>query len=50
VRCVADERQALEQLCRCLTRPSLVNERVEFNAVGRVALKLKAPGAMAPRP
>ena len=27
VRCAADDRQALEQLCRAITRPALANER-----------------------
>jgi hypothetical protein len=32
VRCGADDRQALEQLCRYITRPALSNERVQTNA------------------
>ena len=28
VRCAANDRQALEQLCRTITRPALANERV----------------------
>ena len=40
VRCAADDRQALEQLCRYITRPALTNERVQTNAAGRVVLKL----------
>jgi len=43
VRCGADERQALEQLCRYITRPALANERVQTNAAGQVVLKLKTP-------
>ena len=43
VRCGADERQALEQLCRYFTRPALANERVQTNAAGQVVLKLKTP-------
>ena len=43
VRCGADDRQALEQLCRYITRPSLANERVQTNAAGQVVLKLKTP-------
>jgi len=31
VRCDADERQRLEQLCRYITRPALANERVQIN-------------------
>jgi hypothetical protein len=49
VRCDADERQALEQLCRYITRPALANERVQCNAAGQVVLKLKTPGATALR-
>ncbi len=41
VRSSADDRQALEQLCRCITRPALANERVRANAAGQVVLKLK---------
>jgi len=41
VRCKADERQALEQLCRYITRPTLANERVQANAAGQVVLKVK---------
>ncbi|HRD84021.1 MAG TPA: transposase [Rubrivivax sp.] len=41
VRCSADDRQGLEQLCRCITRPALANERVQTNAAGQVVLKLK---------
>jgi len=44
VRCGADDRQALEQLCRYITRPALANERVQTNAAGQVVLKLKTPG------
>ena len=49
VRCAADDRQALEQLCRYITRPSLANERVQTNAAGQVVLKHSRPlGATAP--
>ena len=41
VRCSADERQGLEQLCRYITRPALANERVQPNAAGQFVLKLK---------
>ena len=34
VHCGADDRQALEQLCRYITRPALANERVQTNAAG----------------
>ena len=43
MRCAADDRQALEQLCRYITRPALANERVQTNAAGPVVLKLKTP-------
>ena len=43
VRCGADERQGLEQLCRGITRPALANERVQTNAAGPVVLELKTP-------
>ena len=32
VRCAADDRPALEQLCRYITRPALANERVQTKA------------------
>ena len=41
MRCAADDRKALEQLCRYITRPALANERVQTNAAGQVVLKLK---------
>ena len=41
MRCGADDRQALEQLCRYITRPALANERVQTNAAGQVVLRLK---------
>ena len=43
MRCGAEDRQGLEQLCRYITRPALANERVQCNAAGRVVLKLKTP-------
>ena len=43
MRCGADDRQALEQLCRYITRRALANERVQTNAAGQVVLKLKTP-------
>jgi len=43
VRCSADDRRGLEQLCRYITRPALANERVQTNAAGQVVLKLKTP-------
>ena len=41
VRCDAEDRRSLEQLCRYITRPALANERVQVNAAGQVVLKLK---------
>jgi len=32
--CGADDRHALEQLCRYITRPALAKERVQTNAAG----------------
>ena len=43
VRCGADERQALEQLCPYITRPALANERVQANAAEQVVFKRKTP-------
>lgn len=43
VRCAADQRQALEPLCRYITRPAIANERLSVNHVGQVVLKLKTP-------
>ena len=43
VRCDAEDRKGLEQLCRTITRPALANERVQCNAAGQVVLKLKTP-------
>ena len=45
VRCGADDRQALEQLCRYVTHPALANERVQTNATGQVVLELKTAGS-----
>jgi hypothetical protein len=39
----ADDRQAREQLCRYITCPALVNERVRTNAAGQAVLKFKTP-------
>ena len=41
VRCGADQRQALEHLCRYITRPVIANERLSVNHTGQVVLKLK---------
>ena len=43
VRCGADDRRGLEQLCRYIRRPALASERVQTNAAGQVELKLKTP-------
>ena len=43
VRYSADERRSLKQLCRYITRPARANERVQCNAAGQVALRLKTP-------
>jgi hypothetical protein len=43
VRLPADDRQALEKLCRYITRRALANERVQCNAAGQLVLKLKTP-------
>lgn len=43
VRCGTDDRQALEQLSRYITRPALADERVQTNAAGKGVLKLKKP-------
>ena len=47
-RCAAVDRQALEQLCRYITRSALANESVQTNAAVQVALKLKTFGATEP--
>ena len=41
VRCAADDRQGLEQLCRYITRPAISNERLSVNRAGQVVLKLE---------
>ena len=43
VRCSAEDRQALEQLCRYIMRPALADERVQTNASVQMVLKLKTP-------
>ncbi len=43
VRCEAEDHKRLEQLCRCITRPALSDERMQCNAAGQVELKLKTP-------
>ncbi len=44
MRYVADDRQALEQLCRYINRLALANERVQTSAAGQVVLELRTPG------
>jgi hypothetical protein len=42
--CVAaSRRKRLEQLCRHITRPTLPDERMQFNAAGQAVRKLKVP-------
>ena len=41
VRCEADDRQGIEQLCRYITRPAIANERLSINSKGQVVIKLK---------
>jgi hypothetical protein len=41
VRCEANDRQGIEQLCRYITRPAIANERLSVNREGNVVLKLK---------
>jgi hypothetical protein len=43
VRCGTDDRRALEQLCRYITRPALANERIQTNAAGQLVPRLKTP-------
>jgi Putative transposase len=39
----AGQKKTLERPCRYITRPALVNERVQVNAACQVELKLKTP-------
>ena len=43
VRCDANDRQGIEQLCRYITRPAISNQRLAINRQGNVILKLKTP-------
>ena len=43
VRCGAEQRKQLEQLCCYITRPALANERLSRNGKGQVVLRLKSP-------
>ena len=38
VRCDANDRQGIEQLCRYITRPAISNERLAINREGNVVL------------
>ena len=49
VRVEARDRNRLEQLSRCITRPALSHERVRLNAAGQVELNLKTPWRYGPR-
>ena len=42
VRCGADQRKALEHLCRYITRPAIANERLKCNRAGQVVLQLNS--------
>ena len=39
---LGDQRKALEQLCRTITRPAIANERLKRNRAGQVVLQLKS--------
>ena len=41
VRCEANDRQGIEQLCRYITRPAISNERLSIDQQGNAVLKLK---------
>ncbi len=43
LRCDADRRSDLEQLCRYITRLVIANERFSVNRAGQVVLKLRTP-------
>ena len=43
MRCAAQDRQGIEQLCRYITRPAISNERLSINGKGQVVIKLKTP-------
>jgi hypothetical protein len=38
-----NQRKKLRQLCRFITRPAISNERLKFNSIGDVVLRLKSP-------
>ncbi len=41
VRCGANQRKALEHLCRTITRRAIANEQLKLNRAGQVVLQLK---------
>jgi len=43
VRCGEHQRQDLDRLCRCITRPAFANERLKREGAGDVVLQLKSP-------
>ena len=43
MRCEADDRKGIEQLCRYITRPAIANERLSVNRECNAVLKLKTP-------
>ena len=43
LRCGAEQRQELEQLCRYITRPAIANGRLSRNRTGDVVLRLNSP-------
>jgi hypothetical protein len=42
-RCEANQRDKLEKLCRCITRPAIANERLSTNERGQVIYKFEQP-------
>jgi hypothetical protein len=50
VRCEALDREPLEQLCRYITRPALIGERMQCKAAGQSGVETHDPrSATAPR-
>ncbi len=49
VRCAADDRRALEPLCRYITRPALASERVQTNAAAQLVLNAKLRARVVPQ-
>ena len=54
VRCDAEDRKGIEQLCRYIARPALANERVQCNAAGHQGTPplgfMQRLAALVPRP